>query len=133
LTVNVFLAIATSASIGAWAVWKEFPFVWASIIAASNVVTVIKPYFPYSRYIKTLNERYIQAQDLFLSYERVWYQIEKAKLTEDDIAEKYFELSKRHNEIFNFENIFYNSEDKKLKNKAEQLYLSTLKINYKTT
>lgn len=133
LLVNVFLAIATSASIGAWVVWNEFPLVWASIIAISNIVTVIKPYFPYSKYIKTLNDKYILAQDLFLTYERVWYQIEKAKLTEDEIAEKYFELCKRQNEIFNFESIIYNSNDKKLKQKSEQLYLDKLKKNHNIT
>ena len=45
--INIFLAVASSGSIAAWVVWNRFPFVWGAIIASSQVITVIKPYFPY--------------------------------------------------------------------------------------
>ena len=130
LLINVFLAIATSGSIAAWAIWKEFPIIWASVIALSHVVNVIRPFFPYSRYTKILNDKYLLSQNLFLDYERVWYQIEKAKLTEDAIAEKYFELSKKQNEVFNLDSGILISRDQKLSDKVEKEYLTFLKNNY---
>lgn len=50
--VNVLLDIASSGSIAAWAVWKSAPMVWGGIIAGSQLVTAIKPYFPYFKYVK---------------------------------------------------------------------------------
>lgn len=35
--VDVFLALTTSSSVAAWAVWGQYPLVWASIVAVSQV------------------------------------------------------------------------------------------------
>jgi hypothetical protein len=71
--------LTSSASIGAWAVWQEFQIVWAIIIAASNVLNIIKPYFPYSKYIKELSENALSMQNLHLDYERLWYKFKKIR------------------------------------------------------
>jgi hypothetical protein len=36
---RAFLAIASSGAIGAWAVWQQYPKVWAGIIATSQVIS----------------------------------------------------------------------------------------------
>jgi hypothetical protein len=60
-TINSCLAVASSSSIGAWALWKDYAYIWAFIIAASQVVTTLKPFLPYraskrfiSRFRRTL-------------------------------------------------------------------------------
>jgi hypothetical protein len=90
--INIFLALASSTSIGAWAVWQEFQLVWAIIIAGSNVVNIIKPYFPFSKYIKELNERALSMQNLHLDYERLWYKFDRDQINEENATELFFDL-----------------------------------------
>ena len=40
-TLKIVLAIASSSSIGAWVIWKDFSSVWAGIIAFSQVVSAV--------------------------------------------------------------------------------------------
>ncbi|GAA5021168.1 hypothetical protein GCM10011506_03270 [Marivirga lumbricoides] len=72
LGINIFLALTSSGSIAAWAIWQELQMVWVIIIVAANVVTIIKPYFPYSKYVKELSEGALKMQNLHLDYERLW-------------------------------------------------------------
>ena len=37
--INMYGAIASSSSIAAWAIWKEWSYVWAVIIAISQVLS----------------------------------------------------------------------------------------------
>jgi hypothetical protein len=83
--VNIFLALASSGSIAAWAIWKDNPLLWSSIIATSQVVTTIKPFFPYYKIIKELNSRCYKMDLLNIEYERFWNKILRGKLTEDTI------------------------------------------------
>ena len=52
-SINIFLAIASSSSIAAWALWKEYQFVWACIIAIAQVITAVKPLLPYKGSVNT--------------------------------------------------------------------------------
>ena len=38
--INMYGAIASSSSIAAWAIWKEWSYVWAVIIAISQVLAL---------------------------------------------------------------------------------------------
>lgn len=40
--INIFLAIMSSASIGGWVVWQHYAFVWALLIAISQVINAVK-------------------------------------------------------------------------------------------
>ena len=52
--INIVVAIASSTSIAAWAIWKKYSFVWSIIIAISQVLTTIKGFLPYSKRLKML-------------------------------------------------------------------------------
>ncbi|SFF07324.1 hypothetical protein SAMN05518672_11572 [Chitinophaga sp. CF118] len=91
--INIFLALASSASIGTWAVWDEFPLVWGGIVAASQVVSTIKPYFPYSKMIRELNEKCHKLDLINIEYERTWGKIRRGKLTEDEIEQIRYDQS----------------------------------------
>lgn len=119
--INVFLAIASSASIGAWAIWQDLQIIWATIIAASNVINIIKPYFPYSKYITELNEKGLSMLNLHLEYERLWYKFENEQITEQLATDAFFDLKSkgittlRLNDdtlVFENEGIYKKSEDK---------------------
>lgn len=68
-TVAAIRAIASSASIAAWAVWRRYAVVWASFIAASQVVDALRDVFPFrrrrqalSRWSNALNRQWVDAQ-----------------------------------------------------------------------
>ena len=46
---GMYLAVMSCGSIGGWAVWQHLHWLWAILIAGSQVVFVIKPYLPFYR------------------------------------------------------------------------------------
>ena len=75
--INICLAIVSSSSIAAWTVWQIVPQLWAGMIAITQVIQAVKPYFPYSRYIRALNEK---------------SKLLHKTLTTEEIADHYFNL-----------------------------------------
>ena len=51
--INIFLAVTSSGSIGGWVIWDKYSFLWAFIIAASQVINVVKQFLPYKTRVKT--------------------------------------------------------------------------------
>ena len=126
--INIFLAIASSGSIAAWAVWKEHPLVWSSIIAFSQVVTVVKPYFPYFKYVKELNAKCHKIAVLNIELERLWYKIQHKKLTEDLAEKEYYDLRRTIADalIFGDDVVFVVSRDiEKKANEKMRIYLKS--------
>ncbi|MDN3379724.1 MULTISPECIES: hypothetical protein [unclassified Pseudoalteromonas] len=92
---NIFMAIASSASIATWAIWKEHQLVWACIIALSQVVTAIKPFLPYQKRLKAISELNNQIQAIFLEAESIWYKVSEGLLTEQEIHQETVRLKGR--------------------------------------
>jgi hypothetical protein len=62
-------AIASTGGIAAWAVWRKYAYLWACVIAASQVADALKNVFPFykrrgalSRWSRTLNRLFVEAQ-----------------------------------------------------------------------
>lgn len=90
--INICLAIVSSSSIAAWTIWQIVPQLWAGIIAITQVIQAVKPYFPYSKYIRTLNEKSKLLHDINRRFERLFFNIDYKALTTDEIANQYFNL-----------------------------------------
>ena len=76
--INAFLAIASSASIASWAIWKEYQFIWASIIVISQFITAIKQFLPYNLRIKNISKALKEMESLSIEYEKKWFYITDA-------------------------------------------------------
>jgi hypothetical protein len=50
--ISTIRAVASSGGIAGWAIWHQFAFVWAVIIALSQVVDALKDVFPFSKRLK---------------------------------------------------------------------------------
>jgi len=127
---NIFLAIASSGSIAAWAIWDVYPMLWGFIIAVSQVLTVLKPHFPYFKYVKELNSKNFDIELLNIDIERLWYKFQSGRIAENDADEIYFDLKKQIANIFNFgdETIF--QVDNKIEKEANEKMKVFLKNNY---
>ena len=111
--INASGAIASSSSIAAWAIWKEVSYVWAIIIAVSQVLTAVKDYFPFGRRLKLLRPFIDEMKSLYIKMEYDWYRVANGELTECEINLLLFSYKK---EVANIEGK-YIKEDVLLENK----------------
>lgn len=65
-----FLAITSSASIGGWAIGDEYSMIWGFVIAASQVVNVIKGFLPFQKRAKDIGSLNIEQEKLALQEDR---------------------------------------------------------------
>jgi len=87
-------AIASSGSIAAWALWKEFAFVWAVIIAVSQVVDALKDVFPFTKKHKAASEHTTTLESLFIDAQLEWENIFSGRYTDDEIMNRLHKLRK---------------------------------------
>lgn len=83
--INMYGAIASSSSIAAWTIWQNWSFIWAAIIAISQVLTAIKQYLPFGRRLKYLQPFIEDMKLLYLKMERDWYTVAAGELSETEI------------------------------------------------
>lgn len=88
--INICSAIASSWSIGAWAVWEELSFLWGMIIAISQVITAIKEFFPFERRLKLLKPFIEDMKMIYIRMEHDWFRVAEGELTEREINELLF-------------------------------------------
>lgn len=86
--VGIFLAVASSTSIAAWAVWQAYPILWATVIAVSQVVQAVRPYMPNRKFLQRLHALQNEVERLAIQVEFDWHQVANGSLTEQEINEK---------------------------------------------
>lgn len=91
-SVNIFLALASSSSIAAWAIWKEQQLIWACIIAVAQLITAIKPFLPYKQRLGVIIALNDKIQELALECEKGWFDVAEGELTEREIHDRQIEL-----------------------------------------
>src|SRR5436189_2018493 len=53
---GILKAVASSVGIAGWAIWTKYAFMWAVIIAASQVADALKEVFPFTKRHKVASE-----------------------------------------------------------------------------
>lgn len=126
--VNMILAITSSGFIAAWSIWNFIPKIWATIVAIAQVIQTIKPYVPYSKYIRTLNEKSKSLHEINQKFERLFYDYDNTNIKEDVSASRYFELKKKAENLCFFEDdmdFIPKNTDIEKATKETALYLKT--------
>jgi len=99
--INGITAVASSASIAGWALWKEISLVWAGIIAASQVINALRPILPFTKRLKLLQDMHTEISKLSLEAEGQWFGVSHGDFTEREINSKLFSLKGKQEEITN--------------------------------
>jgi len=95
--IKMISAIASSTSIAGWVIWKEYAFVWGGFIAASQVMSAIRPYLPYKERLRCYAALLIELEEIQLSVESRWIEISGGEYAEAKIRNSLSELRlKRH-------------------------------------
>jgi hypothetical protein len=96
---SAFLALASTSSVAAWAIWKEHPAIWGGIIGISQVMQVVKPYISIIGSDKDLLEMSFEYEQLFLEYEQLWYAVCSGSIADPAVTERIAELHKKSLDI----------------------------------
>jgi hypothetical protein len=96
-------AIASTGGIAAWAIWKDYAFLWGTIIAASQVADALKDVFPFTKTHKALSEHSITLEGIFIDAQWEWESIFSGRYSNEQISNRWHDLMKlqydaeRHN------------------------------------
>lgn len=96
---GIFKAVATSGTIGAWAIWKEYAFVWGIVLAAAQVLDAIKEYIPQTKGRRVASE-FVQAMEsLIIDARFEWFSVFNGEFTAAEIMDRWRKVAKLMNEI----------------------------------
>lgn len=128
--IKIVLAITSSVSIGSWAIWNQYSYIWAIIIAGSQIISAIVPYLPYTNRIKSYSSLIKEWEELMILSEFKWYAISNGELTKDEINNARFEIKKFKQKSLSKYIQTTIPFNKNIQNKAEELACSYLKNYY---
>jgi hypothetical protein len=84
---NMTSAIASSAAIAGWAIWQHAAFVWACVIAASQLYQAVRPFLPFGSQLRALHNLYPEIEGLAMFAERNWIRVAQGQLTEEEMID----------------------------------------------
>ena len=87
---KIILAVASSASIGAWAIWQHVSWLWASVIAFSQVVSAIVPFLPFRARLKAYSALLGDLEEIMNRAEHNWHGITAGNYSEEEINDLRF-------------------------------------------
>lgn len=85
---KVFTALTSSVSIGSWLIWKEYSFIWAGVIAMSQVVSAVSPALAFNEKRKNYSSLAHDLETLFNQAEAKWYEIAMGRVTVEKINQE---------------------------------------------
>jgi len=85
-------AIASSVSIAAWAIWKQYAFLWGLVIATAQVADALRDVFPFAKTHKAASEHVIALNEFFINAQLEWEQIRSRRYGGDQIMNKLHKL-----------------------------------------
>jgi len=98
--VNMWLAIASSSSIGAWVIWRQYGFIWAFIIAASQVINAVKPFLPYRARLRALSPLSHDLEEVCIEAERRWYEVSQGLLSPEEINKLQYDIRLKKHKLY---------------------------------
>ncbi|WP_081488667.1 hypothetical protein [Cupriavidus basilensis] len=129
--IKIFMAIASSASIGAWVIWKDFSVLWASIIAASQVVSAVAPHLPFKHRLNAYSSVLHEFEELFIQAESKWPEIAAGKLSDEEINKARTNIRlQKHKILKKYLSSSVIPESKEKSGKAESLALDYFSTFY---
>ena len=128
---SVIIAIISSASVASWLIWQRWTFVWAAIIAISNILAILKPYLPYEKRVSSISYMLPELKTLINDVEHYYNFIVNENVSDGDINNYIRIFKQQYTEL---ENKFIDSaifpDNSSILSKAEILAVNELTMNY---
>lgn len=100
------------------------------ISGISQFISLIIPHLPYHNTIKEVNKGALDLALLTVKIEKIWYEIETEKKTEEDLFHCFFTIKEEMEKIDHFDNETYFKISEKIKHAAQASAESYIKYNY---
>ncbi len=84
--IELVKAIAGNGAIAAWAVFKDYPFVWSGIIGAAQCLDAIKSAFPFTTVHRQASHLTVALELLLIDAQDQWEKIYSSTLTDAEIG-----------------------------------------------
>ena len=97
--IKYFLAIVSSSAIASWAIWKELNFIWAILIALSQVINAIKHLLPFAQREKLIRTILPELNIVSSEVELEYYKVANGIISDQDIHNKTIEFKRKKSNI----------------------------------
>ena len=94
-TIAAIRAITSSGSIGAWVIWRQYAFVWAALIAITQIADALRDVFPFRKRRQALSGWCNALNRLFVDAQRDWDSIASGLLSNPKIASLTHQLRQK--------------------------------------
>ena len=129
-TYSFFLSFVSAGCITAWAIWQQHPILWAIIVAIAQVLHIARPYIMFLKSEKDFLAMSFEFKHLYLSYERLWYDLENEIVTAELAEKKFYELREKEIQIERIYQSTYTPKINFLISKAQRDTDSELSLNF---
>jgi hypothetical protein len=92
-------AVASSGGIAAWVIWQRYAFLWASIIALSQLADALKDVFPFQKRRTALSRWVRQLDRMFVVAQRDWDAIAHGRCRDEQISKLLHQLRSREQRL----------------------------------
>jgi hypothetical protein len=86
--IGIIRALASSATIGAWAIWRDLYIVWAILLGVSQIWEAIKERIPLAQRYKSSAAFATTLETLFIDSQYDWEKIRREELAENEIISR---------------------------------------------
>jgi hypothetical protein len=90
--IAIIKAVATSGSIAGWAIWKEFGWVWATIVGISTLTDTLREQFPHLKRKTAAGELLAVLDNAFQDAQLGWETILSGRAEATDILKNWSKL-----------------------------------------
>jgi hypothetical protein len=87
--IGLFKAIVTSGTIGAWAIWKDYAFVWGVLLGIAQVLDAAKDYIPQTKHRRNASEFVSELESVIIDARFDWHSIFNGQCSAREIMERW--------------------------------------------
>jgi hypothetical protein len=92
--VELVKAIGSGGAIAGWVIWKDWPLLWAGIIAASQFLDATKHVFPFARLHRSASDLSVALDLICIDAEAEWEAIYPGRISDAGITERRARLAR---------------------------------------
>ena len=97
---NMGVLVFSSAGIMGWKVWEHLPVIACGIIATVSLIRLLQPHLIMNeKQLRNLDDIHRFYSDYYNDIEKLWFDFEAERITEEDTTNSFFSLKKKETEI----------------------------------
>jgi hypothetical protein len=96
---KIITAILTASSVAGWKIWEQFSTLWTVIISVSQVVLILNEFLPFETRVSDISKLVDALSYIFGKMENRWFDVQKGKLTDDQINDLMTEYNDIYREV----------------------------------